>query len=56
MMNTKIEEVKKQIEEIENRKWWLSMADRWTAEDRDLNEKYTNEIIRLKRELNELTK
>ena len=55
-MKTRIEEIKKQITEIEDRQWWLSMADKWTQEDRDLNRKYTNEIIRLKRELNELTK
>ena len=51
---TRIEELKKLIAEIEDKLWWLSMADRWNAEDRDYNQKLTTQIIALKKELRTL--
>jgi len=41
------EEIKKEIEEIESRRFYLAMTDRWTNSDYDLEHK----LLERKREL-----
>lgn len=40
------------IEELENKRFLLAMADHWTQEDFDLNDKWFKEIMELKAMLN----
>lgn len=46
------EEIKKKIEEIENREFYLQMKDRWNRDDFDISRKHREEI----RELENLLK
>lgn len=48
MTNT---EIKARIEELERRRFYLSMKDRWTMDDYDTDRKLNAEIIRLNKEL-----
>ena len=47
---TKAEKIAK-LAELENKKFYLDMADRWTPADYDYNAKLVNEIVALKKEL-----
>lgn len=45
------EEIKNRIEEIENRVWWINMADRLTNEDYRILNELTAEKRNLEKEL-----
>ena len=45
------EEITKRIEDLEERKFYLRMADRWTRKDYEYFDKWNNEIRELKKEL-----
>lgn len=45
------EEILKKIEEIEAKKFWLDMQDRWEPEDYLTMNKYRAEIRKLEKEL-----
>ena len=52
-----IKEIRKEIEELENRIFLLEMVDRWTQEDFDLSKRLNNELKELNKQLdNELNK
>jgi hypothetical protein len=48
---TKIE-ITKRIEQLENQKFMIYMADHWTTEDRNLLNKVEREIEKLQKKLN----
>ena len=48
------EEILKQIEDIEEREFFLQMKDRWSQEDYRLSDKHHEEIRELKKKLEEL--
>lgn len=45
------EEITKRIEDLEERKFYLRMVDRWTAKDYEYFDKWNREIRELKKEL-----
>ena len=45
------QEIEKRIEEIEDRIWWINMADRYTYEDRQILNKLYKELRKLREEL-----
>jgi ribosomal protein L29 len=45
------EEITKRIEDLEERKFYLRMADHWTRKDYEYFDKWNNEIRELKKEL-----
>ncbi len=47
------EEIKKRIESIKDSEFYLQMKDRWSSEDYETSRKHHEEIIRLKKLLEE---
>ena len=45
----KVQELKRKIEELENTLFFIEMIDHWTREDQDAYDKYSNQIVELKR-------
>lgn len=45
------QETEKQIEELENRKFYLNMKDRWSREDYKRNDDLNKQLRELKEEL-----
>lgn len=45
------EEIKAKIEELETRKFFNNMVDRWTWENREIDRELTKEIAKLKAQL-----
>lgn len=45
------QEIEKQIEELENRKFYLAMKDRWNREDYKRNDDLNKQLRELKEEL-----
>ena len=45
------QEIEKRIEDLENRRFFLAMADHWGREDFELDDKWYREIRELKKEL-----
>lgn len=55
-MNERIEELKKELEELKTKKFFNDMIDRWTNEDREFDNWVTNEIRRVQKEIEALEK
>lgn len=47
------EEIKKRIESIKDSEFYLQMKDRWSNADYELSRKYSEEIVRLRKLLEE---
>ena len=47
------EEIKKRIDSIRDDEFYLQMKDRWSNEDYELSRKYSEEIVRLRKLLEE---
>lgn len=47
-MKKTIEDIKKRIEELEDVIFFLEMVDHWTQNQRELFDKYNNELTELK--------
>ena len=45
------QEIEKQIEELEDRKFYLAMKDRWNREDYKKNDDFNKQLRELKEEL-----
>ena len=45
------EEIEAKIEELETRKFFNNMVDRWTWENREIDRELTKEIAKLKAQL-----
>ena len=45
------QEIEKKIEDLENRRFYLAMADHWSRKDFELDDKWYREIRELKKEL-----
>ena len=45
------EEITRKIEEIETRRFYLAMKDRWTREDFRIDSELSKEYVNLKKEL-----
>ena len=48
---SRIEEIKKQIEELEDRLFFLNMKDRWTMQDREREMKLNLQLVNLEKQL-----
>ena len=48
---SKTEEIKKQIEELEDRLFFLNMKDRWTMQDREREMQLNLQLANLKKQL-----
>lgn len=48
---SRIEEIKKQIEELEDRLFFLNMKDRWTMQDREREMKLNLQLVSLEKQL-----
>ena len=48
---SRIEEIKKQIEELEDRLFFLNMKDRWTMQDREKEMQLNLQLANLKKQL-----
>lgn len=48
------EEIKKRIEELTNRQFYLNMKDTWNNKDFEMDRELTREIRELKKELEEV--
>ena len=48
---SRIEEIKKQIEELEDRLFFLNMKDRWTMQDREREMRLNLQLVNLKKQL-----
>lgn len=48
---SRIEEIKKQIEELEDRLFFLNMKDRWTMQDREREMQLNLQLANLKKQL-----
>ena len=47
-------EIEKKIEEIENKRFYLAMKDRWNANDYTTDNKWFRELLELKKALAEI--
>ena len=45
------QEIEKKIEELETKKFYIMMIDRWTNEDREIYDRVTKEIRELKEKI-----
>ena len=50
----KKEEIKARIKELEGKRFYLQMADFWTSEDYEYDNKWLEEIIELRKILEEM--
>ena len=50
----RLNELRATLKDLEDKQWWLAMADRWTPEERDYNQKLTTQIIAVKNEIRKL--
>ena len=50
------EELKNRIEDLEEKIWWLNMADRFTPEESRLSDEWHRELCNLRYQLNEIEK
>lgn len=48
MKNKKVEELKNKIEQLEDTLFYIEMIDHWTKKDRELYDKYSQQIQDLK--------
>lgn len=48
---SRIEEIKKQIEELEDRLFFLNMKDRWTMQDREREMRLNLQLVNLEKQL-----
>ena len=48
MKNTKLENLKKQIAELEDTIFYIEMIDHWTAKDSELYDRYNTQLRELK--------
>ena len=48
------EEMIKRIKEIEDSRFWLSMKDRWSYEDRRRDDELLRELLMLRKKVNEI--
>lgn len=48
-----INEMTKRIEELENKRFFLAMKDRWGRDDYDIDRKWFEEILDLKKKIAE---
>ena len=55
-MTNKRTEIKKKIDNLNNKIFYLTMKDRWTSEDFEKNIRFNTEVTRLEKELKEIEK
>lgn len=48
MKNTRVEELKRKIEELEDTLFYIDMIDHWTQKDKEHYNKYSKQIKELK--------
>ena len=53
-MNERLNELKKELAELETKKFFNDMIDRWTQEDREFDRIVTNKIYEVKKAIKEL--